>query len=95
MTFNEEFSDFNDGPTPLTSRLQNLTVGQYVLVNYESELYPGKITEMKNDDEILITAMQKSGAHWKWPTKPNETYYSRDEIMQLIKQSKKTRPSGY
>ena len=42
----------DDEPTPLTSRLepenlQNLTLGQYVLVNYEGELYPEKITEMK------------------------------------------------
>ena len=33
--------------------------------------------------------MQKSGAHCKWPTKPDEMYYSRDEIVQLIKQTKK------
>ena len=68
--------------------LQNLTVGLYILVNYEGELYPRKITEMKNNDKILITAMQKSGAHWKWPTKPNEIYYSKDKIVQLIKQTK-------
>lgn len=59
-TLNEQFSDFDDEPTPSMSRpqpestsrpsLQNLTVGQYVLVNYEGELYPGQITEMRNSD---------------------------------------------
>ena len=57
----EEFSRQSDDEfTRLTSltrntpNVQNLTVEQYVLVEYEGALYPGQITEIKNDDEILI-----------------------------------------
>lgn len=68
MILNEEFSDLDDEPTPSTSSpqpqpescFQKLTVGHYVLVNYEGELDLGHITEMRNNDEILITAMKKS-----------------------------------
>ena len=93
IIFNEEFSDLDDEPTPLTSRsqpesLQNMTVGQYVLVNYEGNFIRGRSPRWKKKDEILITAMQKSGAYWEWPTKPDEIYYSRDEIVQLIKMPK-------
>lgn len=36
-------------------------VGDYVLVRYEDDLYPGRIIEIKNDEEVLISAMKKSG----------------------------------
>ena len=87
MTLNENFSDLDDEPTPSRSRsqpestdsLQDLKVGQYVLVNYEDELYPGQITEMRNSDE----AMKKSGVYWKWPAEADEIFYSKDEILHV------------
>lgn len=47
MTLNEEFSDFDNKPAlsmlpQSTGSFQNLTVGQYILANYKSEIYPGK-----------------------------------------------------
>lgn len=69
-----------------SSFYQNLTVGDYVLVRYEGEIYPGRITEMKNEEEVLISAMKKSALNWKWPAKPDEIIYSKDEIVQKINQ---------
>lgn len=68
--------------------VQDLTVGQYVLVNYEGELYPGKIIEIKSSDEILVSAMEKSGVNWKWPAQCDEIYYAKDEIVQIINSPK-------
>ena len=77
-----------------TPNVQNLTVEQYVLVEYECALYSGQITEIKNDDEILINAMEKSGPHWKWPEKLDKIYYSREEIVSFIKPPKQINRRG-
>ena len=59
-------------------------VGDYVLVRYEDDLYPGRIIEIKNDEEVLISAMKKSAQNWRWPAKPDEIFYSKDEIVRKI-----------
>ena len=74
----ETFSDLEEQPTPSTpppqssSFLQNLMVGDNVLVRNEDHLYLGQIIEIKNDEEVLISAIKKSAQNWRWPAKPNE-----------------------
>lgn len=88
----ETFSNLDEQPPPSTpplqssSFLQNLMAGNYVLVRYDGELYPGQIIEVKNDDEVLVSAMKKSPRNWKWPAKPDKIFYSKDEIVQKINQ---------
>lgn len=49
-------------------------------VNFTRERF---LTEMRNSDNVLITAVKKSGVHWKWPTKQNQLYYSKDETVRV------------
>lgn len=49
--------------------------GEYVIVVYENELFPGLVVG-KDNDEILVKTMAKSGGNWKWPTRD-----TRDDIL--------------
>lgn len=64
--------------------LKYLKVGDFVLVRYAGELYPGKIIDFKEEEEVLISAMKKSASNWKWPSTPDQILYSMDEILQKI-----------
>lgn len=86
----ETFSEFETQLTPSipdvqpSNFLQHLKVGDFVLVRYECELYPGRIVQFEDDGEVLISAMKKSASNWKWPSTPDEIHYSKDEIVQQI-----------
>lgn len=86
----ETFSEFENQtnlPIPdvqASDFLKYLQVGDFVLVRYEGELYPGKIIDFKEKEEVLISAMKKSASNWKWPSTPDQILYSMDEILQKI-----------
>ena len=53
----------------VAGRDSSMFVGMIVIVNYEGELFPGRILEFV-DDEVRVSCMQKSsskGSTWKWP----------------------------
>lgn len=82
-----EFENQTNLPIPdvqASDFLKYLQVGDFVLVRYESKLYPGKIIDFKEKEEVLISAMKKSASNWKWPSTPDQILYSMDEIVQKI-----------
>lgn len=71
----------------------DLETGKFVVVSFESKLYPGLITE-KTDDGYTIQAMAKSQGNWKWPNKSDEIDYSQDEIVLHINEPQKLENRG-
>ena len=63
-------------------------VGNYYLVMYEGELWPGQITEVKNGQTVKVKCLQKAdalkGSTWKWPIKKDEHEYPLCDIRQKI-----------
>ena len=45
----------------------DLCVGQWVVVNYDGEDFPGEITCCDGNDQFGVSVIHKSGNHWKWP----------------------------
>ena len=64
---NEEESD-DEGNSNIEINLNfcDLVVGDFVLVNYEEERFPGNVLKIY-DEGATITCMQISGQPWKWP----------------------------
>lgn len=60
-----------------------VSAGDYVLVMYENQLYPGQVKEVA-EHRVLISAMEKCGGNWKWPRKPDAIWYFYDDITQKI-----------
>ena len=59
------------------------TVGQWVVVKYEVEDFPGEVTRIENSD-VEVNVMHRSANAWKWPKLQDKIYYSRDKIMWII-----------
>ena len=62
----------------------DLCVGQWVIVNYDGEGFPGEITCCDGNDQFEVSVMHKSGNHWKWPKTIDKILYARDDIVQIL-----------
>lgn len=63
----------------------DLTIGSYVIFLYEEEYFPGIIIDVK-ENEVQIKSMCFSGAtYFKWPEKEDKLWYSRQDILENIK----------
>lgn len=72
---------------------RNLKVGDFVIVNYENNYYPGSVTAI-GEEKILINSMTRSGINWKWPDEKDEIWYDSIEIMEVIQPPKKINKRG-
>ena len=62
------------------------TKEDYVVINYEGELFPAKILDISKN-EITIICMQKSKKCWKWPNKEDRVEnYPLNEMVRLIRE---------
>ena len=73
-----------------SEEIEALSIGQWVLVNYDGKQYPGEITKIKNSQtDIEINVMHQSGSKfWKWPTSQDKIYYQRKSITRIIEAPK-------
>ena len=63
----------------------DLCVGQWVVVNYDGEDFPGEITCCDGNDQFEeVSVMHKSGNHWKWPKTIDKILYARDDTARTI-----------
>ena len=74
----------NDGDTqPRPPPTLNLTIGQWVVVQYEDEQFPGEVTSTEEND-VEVNVMHRSANAWKWPKKEDKIYYSKSSIVRVI-----------
>jgi len=69
-------------------------VGEYVVFKYEGEYFPGRILSF-SDDEVEISAMQKSLKSWKWPEKSDIGKYDWDDVIGSIEEPKIISKRGF
>ena len=70
------------GPEALIFPDSSMFVGMIVIVNYEGELFPGRILEFVGS-EVRVLCMQKSSSKrstWKWPRTPDVTDYPHCDV---------------
>lgn len=76
----------DDTVTPLEgseTSAEDLSVGKWVVVNYDGERFPGEIASCTN--EIEVSVMHKSGnKYWKWPNSIDKIFYERKDVLRTI-----------
>ncbi|XP_030748969.1 uncharacterized protein LOC115877041 [Sitophilus oryzae] len=91
------FVDYIEGKSANDNTLQFKNtvreIGSFVVFSYEGLLYPGKILRF-NEDEVVISSMEKSLKMWKWPSKPDEIPYSWDDVLGSINPPKQVSKRG-
>jgi len=70
-----------------------LTTGQWVVVDYDGDCFPGEVTQCGNDN-VEVNAMHKSGQFWKWPSSVDIIFYSMKNIKKVIQPPKVARSRG-
>lgn len=85
--WNETFSSdeqYND-KTAASQDSQDIdiSVGRWVVVQYEENYFPGKITSV-HSSQLKVNVMVKNGKQWKWPEIKDEIFYQRNEIVMNI-----------
>ena len=63
--------------------VSQLKSGDFVIFNYEGELFPGQVSEVK-EDGCNIKSLVKSGVDWKWPKHEDLMFYSLCDIITKI-----------
>lgn len=71
------------------SRPENMTkdnIGQWCIINYDGEPYPGSILEV--EDDIKVKCMHKNGTNkFYWPSPRDDiTWYRDDQVVCLMKE---------
>ena len=67
--------------------VESFAVGDWVLVSYDSEQFPGGITNTTNPKpDIEVNVMHRCGTSntWKWPKFSDKIYYERKNIVRTI-----------
>lgn len=79
-----EAGDDNDVDGAEVSVIENdLYVDDFVIVDFEGELYPGKVIDI-SDGGLNVSVLHKSGLNWRWPKAVDAIHYSRSEIRKKI-----------
>lgn len=83
--FDDESSEDED---PFEDNQKNIDIGSlkendWILVKYDSMLYPGYITQII-EKEIEVTVMHKSNKHYKWPENEDKIFYSLQCVVKKI-----------
>ena len=75
-----ESEEEEEGSQTSVTTPEILSVGNWVIVNYDGEAFPGEITSYENDIEVSV--MHKSGKKfWKWPTPIDKICYERKDVI--------------
>ena len=64
-----------------------MSIGDYVIFEYEGKLFPGVVTGKVAKKGCSIKSMRRSGLNWKWPKVEDEMLYNED-IKKKIKPPK-------
>ena len=62
-------------------------VGNWIVVLYDNEEYPGEVTGVF-DNDVEVNVMLKTGNAWKWPTKQDKILYGKDSIVRRVSSPK-------
>lgn len=62
------------GPVARSTTNDMPNEGDFVIVTYEGDYYPGEVKSLKKNG-AQVSCMMKSGQYWKWPSKPDLLLY--------------------
>ena len=63
-----------------------INLGDWVLVSYEDDVFPGEVIAVL-DNDFQVNVMHKSGnSFWKWPAQEDNIFYTRENIVRNLDQ---------
>jgi hypothetical protein len=75
-------------PVAAEPEKEHYTVGNYVAIQYNDRLYPGKVTEVKQTTtgnvQYLVNVMHPSSGMYVWPKRKDWYYYSEGSVVRKI-----------
>ena len=61
----------------------SVKVGDWYMVEYDGKCYPGEV-QKKLNGEYLISTMEQAGNNWKWPSRPDEVFYTEKQLIRKL-----------
>lgn len=68
------------------TKMLEFGIGNYIVVQYEGQKYPGIITEMNNhmgqrQKEVKVNVMHKCVGGYLWPKTKDEIWYTQEQVL--------------
>lgn len=67
-----------------TNKSRKFSLGNFVIIKYEGEYFPGKIESLRKNDYEISTMTLTTGNSFKWPNPPDKIFYNLKEIIEII-----------
>lgn len=86
--FNNNFEKENDA---------EYLVGNFCIVKYEDNYFPGKILEIRAENselEYKVSAMTRSNLNWKWPYPQDILWYKKVDLIKQLTEPKMLNKRG-
>ena len=79
-TYEREYKHNNESHESLS-----ISVGDWVLVCYDGDNFPGEITQVIGELDFEVNVMHRSGGvYWKWPLKEDKIFYHKGNIVKKL-----------
>lgn len=72
--------------TTKPNKNRKFSIGNFVIIKYEGEYFPGKIESLRKNEYEISTMTLTAGNSFKWPNPPDKIFYKLKEIMEVIKE---------
>lgn len=80
----DESEDESESELPMHMDMSSVSVGQFVVVNYEGSEFPGSVKSVEETGAV-VSVMQKCIKHgWKWPNQRDELLYCWEDILRPL-----------
>lgn len=66
------------------SEMKSPEIGDFVVVEYEGEYFPGNVEDTNGQDYKVGTMCISGVCGWKWPEKPDYCWYKLESIKEII-----------
>ena len=74
----------NSGNLVTPPAVLNLTIGQWVVVKYEGNEFPGEVACIEESD-VEVNVMHRSVNAWKWPRIEDKIFYPKRNVLRVIR----------
>ena len=78
----EEEDSVQDSPIP--TRNLNVNIGDWILVNYDGQKFPGEVTNIIGLYFEVNVVHKNLGAFCKWPQKEDKIFYQKENIIEKL-----------
>ncbi|KAJ8885080.1 hypothetical protein PR048_011276 [Dryococelus australis] len=75
---------FSENSSPITKKVLDIAIGDWILVEYERKLYPGEVTQLCDNDNLVNAMEPTETGQYKWPLRKDILLYKRSDAKKKI-----------